>query len=110
MSGFLLDTSTQMSCPHAARVTTQPGNPRVKVLGQPVATMADLSTIAGCPFVPGGVAMPCLTVEWLQPAARVRAGGQPVLLQTSPALCKNAQGAPQGSPILLGGQMRVQGR
>lgn len=109
MPGFLLDTGTQMTCPHAAQVTTAPGNPRVKVLGQPVATQADLSTVAGCPFAPGGGPSPCVAIEWLQPAARVKAGGQPVLIQTYPSLCKNPANAPQGPPILIAGQTRVQG-
>lgn len=109
MPGFVLDVATQLTCSHAGQVTTAPGNPRVKILGQPVATQADVSTVAGCPFAPGGGASPCVTVEWLQPAARVTAGGQPVLLQTSPALCNNAANAPQGPPILIAGQTRVKG-
>ncbi|MCP3960738.1 MAG: hypothetical protein GY719_23080 [bacterium] len=109
MSGFLLTVAATMSCPHAGQATTSLGNPRVKIQGQPVATMADLSTVAGCVFAPGGAASPCVTVEWLVPAARVMAGAQPVLLQTSTALCANAAKAPQGAPILMADQTRVNG-
>lgn len=108
MPGFLLDVAAVMTCPHAGQVTISPGNPRVKTLGQPVATMADLGTVAGCTFTPSAPS-PCVTVEWLVPAARVMAGGQPVLLQTSPALCANAAKAPQGAPILIADQTRVKG-
>lgn len=110
MPGFLIDVATRMTCPHVGQVTFSPGQPRVKVLGQPVTTVADASTIAGCPFtLPGPKPSPCVTIEWLQPAARVRAGGQLVLLQTDPAMCKSAEQAPQGAPLLTAGQTRVKG-
>lgn len=109
MPGFLFDVAARLTCPHAAQVTTSPDQPRVKVLGQPVATAADASTVAGCPFTVGPNPSPCVTVEWLQPATRVKAGGQPVLLQTSLALARNPQQVPQGSPVLVAGQSRVRG-
>ena len=110
MPGFTTDVATKMMCPHGAQVTTTPGNPRVKVLGQPIATMADTSMIAGCPFtLPGGKPSPCTTVEWLVPAARIKAGGQAVLLQTSTGLCMSPENAPQGPPTLIAGQTRVKG-
>jgi hypothetical protein len=92
-------------------MTTAPGTPRVRVSQQPVATMVDTSTVAGCPFqvpVPGGTKpQPCVTVQWLAPAARVTAGGQPVLLQTSPGVCKSAEQIPQGPPTITVNQTRV---
>ena len=109
MPGFLLDVSTSLTCAHAAQVMTSPGNPRVKILGQLVATSADMSTVTGCPFAPGGAASPCISIDWLVPASRVKAGGQPVVLQTSPALCMSGANVPQGPPILVAGQTRVKG-
>lgn len=109
MPGYLLDISTQVQCVHAGQGTTAPGNPRVKVLGQPVATMAEQTVVAGCTFtLPGPKPSPCVLVEWLQPATRIKAGGQPVLLQNGTALCKSAEQAPQGSPTVVG-QTRVRG-
>ena len=40
-----------------------------------------------CPFVPPGGNGPCVTAQWLIGATRVLAGGMPVLLQTSQAIC-----------------------
>lgn len=110
MPGFLFHFGNPAMCPHGGQVSTVPGNPRVKVAGQPVATMADQFPIAGCAFtLPSGTPHPCVTVRWLAPAARVLAGGQPVILQTSAGLCHAADQVPQGAPIVMPGQPRVRG-
>jgi hypothetical protein len=75
----------------------------------PVATMADTSLVAGCAFTVGTQPMPCLRVQWLVPAARVKVMGQPALLQTSAGLCQNPAQAPQGAPIVTTNQPRVVG-
>jgi hypothetical protein len=77
-------------------------NPRVLVSGQPITTLTTPYTVAGCPFPPvsGG---PCVTAQWVVGATRVMAGGQPVLIQTSQAIC-----APTGTPLLvISAQTRV---
>lgn len=111
MPGPIYHVGAMGMCPHAGQLTTAPGNPRVMVSGQPVATMADVSTIAGCPFqipVPGGTKpQPCVTVQWLTPATRVTANGTPVLLQTSTGICKSAEQIPQGPPTITTNQMRA---
>ena len=98
-------------CPHGGSMTTIPSNTRVMVSGQPVATMVDTSTIAGCPFqIPIGTGtkpQPCVTVQWLVPATRVTVNGQPALLQTSTGLCKSAEQIPQGPPTITVNQARV---
>ena len=110
MPGFIYHVGAQTLCPHAGQATTISSNTRVLVSGQQVATLADTTTVAGCPFtVPGPKPQPCMTVKWLVPAARVFVGGQPVLLQTSSGLCMSAEQAPQGSPNIVATQTRVTG-
>ena len=109
MPGFLYHVGASAICPHGGQVSTLPGNPRVRLSGQPVATLADASLVAGCAFTAGTKPQPCIKVQWLMPAARVRAGGQFVILQTSPGLCLSAEQIPQGPPTVLAGQVRVKG-
>ena len=85
-------------------------NARVLVNSQPVATLSDTYTIAGCPFtVPGPKPQPCVTAKWIAPAVRVQVNGQPVILQTSAGICQSAEQAPQGPPNVLATQTRVLG-
>lgn len=110
MATFLLTSSSQIICPHAGQVSVIPSNFRVKAMGSPVATMGDQYLIAGCAFtIPPGKPQPCIKVQWLVPATRVRVGGQPVLLQNSSGLCQSAEQIPQGPPNAVVTQMRVKG-
>jgi hypothetical protein len=111
MSGTLLHVGATALCPHGGPMSIISSNARVKVSSQPVATLSDTYTIAGCAFtVPGPKPQPCVTVQWLVPASRVRVGGQPVILQTSTGLCQSAEQIPQGPPNILVTQIRVRGQ
>lgn len=106
MPGFLLHSGATVLCAHAGQAQPTSPNPRVKVSGQPVVTQAAPYTVAGCPFVAGTVPSPCVTATWITAAVRVRAGGQPVLLQDSQAIC-----APNGTPLnIVMTQVRVKGQ
>jgi hypothetical protein len=48
---------------------------------------------------------PCVTAQWVTGAIRVLAGGQPVLLQDSQAVCTPSG----GSLLVVVTQMRVKG-
>ncbi|QSQ27585.1 hypothetical protein JY651_22895 [Pyxidicoccus parkwayensis] len=110
MPGFILHVGATVMCPHGGQVQISPGNPRVKVGGQPVATVADMYMVSGCPTpVPPPVPGPCLRVQWLVPAVRVRAGGQPVILQSSTGLTFTVQQVPAGPPNVVMTQVRVKG-
>jgi hypothetical protein len=110
MPGFLLHVGASAICPHGGQITIIPSSPRVLVSGQPVATFADTTLVAGCAFtLPGGKPQPCIKVQWLVPAVRVRVGGQQALLQTSSGLCQSAEQIPQGPPNVIAGQVRVKG-
>lgn len=104
---FLLHVGATAICPHGGQISVISANARVTVSGQPIATLADVFTVAGCAFVVGTVPQPCLTVQWLVPATRVTVNGQPVILQTSSGLCQGA--APQGPPNVIVTQVRVSG-
>ena len=109
MPGFLYHVGVVAMCPHAGQVTAISSNTRVLVSGQPVATAADNYLIAGCAFNVSSAPHPCVTVRWLAPAARVKVNGQPAILQTSPGMTLAADQAPQGSPVVVSGQVRVRG-
>lgn len=74
-------------CLHGATATPMTVNPRVKVSGQSIVTQSDMYSIAGCPLNVGGSPSPCVTASWITAATRVKAGGLPVLLQDSQAIC-----------------------
>jgi hypothetical protein len=92
-------------CAHGGQAQPTAPNPRVTVGGQPVVTMAAPLTVAGCPFNVSGAPVPCVTATWVVAATRVMAGGMPVLLQDSQAIC-----VPNGTPLtIVVTQVRVRG-
>jgi hypothetical protein len=106
----VLTSASVLTCPHAAgQVAHTPSQTRVVAVGAPALTQADTNTIAGCPFTIGTKPSPCVTVRWTVAAARVTAGGVPLLLQSSVGLCSSPEQAPQGPPLVTVVQPRVQG-
>jgi hypothetical protein len=108
MAGNVLTATTVATCPHGAPVSFTPSQTRVLADGSPALLSTDQATIAGCPFVVGTVASPCVTVRWVTAATRVMVTSTPVLLSTSIGLCLNAASAPQGPVQLSSYQQRVQ--
>lgn len=105
MPGFLLHVGATVLCMHGGQAMPTAPNPRVTVGGQPVVTQTAPYTVAGCAFVPPSGNGPCVTAQWVVGAVRVLAGGAPVLLQTSQAIC-----TPTGTPLnIVMTQVRVQG-
>lgn len=105
MPGFLLHAGATVLCTHAGQALPTVPSPRVLVSGQPVTTQPSPYTVAGCAFVPPAGNGPCVTAQWVVGALRVLAGGQPVLLQSSVAIC-----APTGTPLnIVLTQTRVRG-
>lgn len=103
MSGLLLHFGATVLCAHGGQATPSAPMPRVLVSGQPVVTQAAPWLVAGCPNA--AAVGPCLTAQWVVAATRVLAGGQPVLLMSSLAVC-----APTGTPLApLAAQTRVVG-
>jgi len=105
MPGFVLHQGAVLTCMHGGQAQPTVPNPRVTVSGQPVTTQAAPYMVAGCPFVPPSGNGPCVTAQWVVAATRVLAGGQPVLLQDSQAIC-----TPTSTGLLvLTTQVRVRG-
>jgi uncharacterized Zn-binding protein involved in type VI secretion len=105
MAGFLLHAGATVLCMHAGQAQPTISNHRVKVSGQPITTQSASYTVAGCPFTVSGASSPCVTAQWVTAATRVRAGGVPVLLQDSQAVC-----APNGTGVYVAvTQARVKG-
>jgi uncharacterized Zn-binding protein involved in type VI secretion len=108
--GNLLHVGATVNCPHQGRASALPAQSRVLVSGQPVASLADLWTVAGCVFTAGTKPQPCVTVGWVTPAARVQVNGSPALLQSSSGHCQSAERIPQGPPGVVMVQQRVVGQ
>jgi hypothetical protein len=84
----MLHQGATVLCLHAGQAQPTTPNLRVQVSGQPIVTQTTIYTIAGCtlPPPPSGNG-PCVTAQWVTAATRVKAGGVPVLLQDSQAIC-----------------------
>ena len=117
MPGFLLHVNAVMQCMHVAKATIAPSQPRVIVNTQPIATMASVIAVSGCPFqIPFGVGtkpQPCVLVKWAMPSTRFLVAGQPVALAPGPGpgpgVCQSIEQIPQGQPIVGFVQARVVG-
>ena len=106
MPGFLLHQSATVLCVHGGQAQATQPNPRVKVSNQPVVTQPKPHSVSGCPFNVSGSPSPCVTAQWTTAATRVRAGGEPVLLKDSQAVC-----TPNGTGVnILMTQTRVKGK
>jgi hypothetical protein len=93
MPGFLLHLGATVMCMHSGQAQPTVPNPRVLVSGQPIVTQPNPYTVVGCPFNVSGSPSPCVIAQWVTGSMRVMAGGMPVLLQDSQAVCTpNATG------------------
>jgi hypothetical protein len=101
--GQALDSGATVMCMHGGTATPTMPDPRVKVGGSPVTTQSAPWTVAGCPFTPGPSPVPCVTASFVTASLRVKAGGVPILLSDSQAVC-----APNGTGVnVVVTQMRV---
>jgi hypothetical protein len=89
MPGFILHVGATVQCAHGGQAQPTAADPRVRVSGQPVVTIASAYLVAGCglPPPPAGSG-PCVRARFVTAARRVTAMGQPVLLQDSQAVCE----------------------
>jgi hypothetical protein len=95
MPGFLIQQGATVLCSHAAQATPLTPNTSVLLSGMPSCTLPPPWTVTGCPGVPPAGIPPCVTAQWLSGSTRVTSFGQPLLLQTSTAVC-----TPNGLPLL----------
>ncbi|MEA2114334.1 MAG: hypothetical protein U9P36_02980 [Thermodesulfobacteriota bacterium] len=94
MPAPILHIGATITCMHGGPAQPLSPFPRVMVSGQPVVTLATPYAVAGCSLTGSG-APPCVTAQWVVGAIRVMAGGMPVIIQTSQAIC-----TPSGTGLL----------
>jgi hypothetical protein len=104
----LLTSSSTMMCPHGGTITAVPGQTRASAESL-ILRGSDTYIIAGCPFMIGLDYSPCVSVQWIQTATRVQAGGDFVLNESSVGLCLAATQAPQGAALILQTQLKAEG-
>lgn len=95
MPGFLVHVGATVMCMHGGQAQPTVPFPRVMVSGQPIVTQPNPYVVAGCGLT-GTSAPPCVTAQWVTGAVRVLAGGMPVLLMDSQAVC-----APTGTGVVI---------
>lgn len=109
MGSNLLTVQSTLTCPHGGMVAAIPGSPRVSMGGATTVYASDSFTIAGCPFAPGGVPNPCMTVQWAQPSTDSSGPSANTLTEDSVGFCLSAAGALQGSVLIQATQGQVSG-
>ena len=111
MPGNLYQVGATAMCPHGGQVTAIAASPRVMLGGAPATVASDQFLIAGCAFtLPGGKPQPCVKVQWLAPAMRVKINGLPAVLSASTGLCQSVEQIPAGPPTVVATQLRVTGQ
>jgi hypothetical protein len=105
----LLNTASTLMCLHGGTVSIITPNTRALAGGAPLVRASDTFLIAGCAFAPGGVAHPCVRVQWVQPAARSRVLSDPTLTEASVGLCVAADNAVQGVVQIVSTQSQASG-
>jgi hypothetical protein len=108
MSG-LLTTASVMMCPHGGMVSASPSNSNTTAAA-PILAGGDTCTITGCTFNISGVPHPCVSVQWVVTATRVKRAGDMALNASSVGLCLAADQTPQGSVLINTTQGSVTGQ
>src|SRR4051794_30881000 len=103
---LILDNLATITCFHGGQVKAVTTNTKVKAEGAKfLLRIADIFTVVGCSFTittpTGPIYSPCITVQWSNPALKVKVMGIPVLLKTSIGLGLNALGIPQGPVTII---------
>lgn len=93
MPAPILHLGATVLCTHAGQATPLAPFPRVLLSGQPVVTLTSPYAIAGCALT-GTPNPPCATAQWVVGAARVMAGGAPVVTMAGASVC-----VPTGTPL-----------
>jgi hypothetical protein len=94
MPGFLIQQGATVMCIHGGQAMPLVPNPAVTLEGMPSCLLPDPWSVAGCPGIPPTIP-PCVTASWIVGTVRVTSYGQPLLVQSSQAVC-----VPTGTPLL----------
>ena len=102
MPGCLLHVGATVLCKHPpGQAQPTASNPRVRVSGQPIVIQTSPYVISACGLAGTGNP-PCANAQWVSGATRVRAGGVPVLLDDSQAVC-----TPTKEPVTGAAKRRI---
>jgi hypothetical protein len=104
-----LDTASTLMCPHGGSVSAASADTSVSTAQGKIVLQTDTFTIAGCPFVIGPNPHPCVQVQWASASIKWTIAGNPPLLDSSSGLCLAADGAPQGSVLVVVTEQQVSG-
>src|SRR4029450_11044790 len=94
MPAPILHLGATVLCTHAGQATPLAPFPRVLVSSQPVVTLTSPYAVAGCALT-GTPTPPCATGQGVVGAARVLAGGAPIVTMVGSSVC-----TPTGTPLL----------
>ena len=94
MPGFLIQQGATVICIHGGQAVPLVPNPAVTLEGMPSCLLPDPWSVAGCPGIPPTIP-PCVMASWVVGTVRVTSYGQPLLVQSSQAIC-----TPTGTPLL----------
>ena len=94
MPAPILHLGATVLCTHAGQATPLAPFPRVTVSAQPIVTLASPYAIAACALT-GTTVPPCVTGQFVMGAARVLAGGAPVVTLIGQSVC-----VPTGTPMM----------
>ena len=97
MPGFLVQVGATVLCAHGGQAQATAPNPRVLAGGQPTVLITAPFAVAGCAMPPPSAGNgPCVTARWTSGTTRVLSNGQPLVVQSSQAVC-----APTGTPLII---------
>jgi hypothetical protein len=106
---LLLTAASTMMCLHGGTVVATPGATRA-IAGAPVLRGSDTFVIVGCAFSTLATGPhPCVSVNWVQTATRVKHQGDLALNQASIGLCLAGDQTPQGTVVIAATQASVSG-
>ena len=98
MPGPVLTATSTVQCAHLGRGTPATPNPRIKINGQPVVTIATQYAIAQCTFpaMTGGNSPPCVSGSFTTASTKV-------LTDTGFLLLADSKGTslPNGTPLVV---------
>lgn len=110
MPGYILTTTSQVTCTHGAKAMLTTSNTQLKVGGAPALMESDVHSVASCPFtLPGPKLSPCVRIEWTAGALMCKSNGTKVLVQSSVGKCISDTGSTQGVAIIMQTQTKVRG-
>src|SRR5690242_6021174 len=105
MPGKFLHEKVELKCVHGSGTLSRQTDQRVTVSGQKLLVKPTCCTISDCKNPPPNAGTgPCTSALWANATTRVKANGQPVLLENSQATC-----VPMGMAFIGPTQSRVKG-